>query len=352
MQAINLMSDTQTMPTDEMREAMRTAPLGDDVMGTDPTVNRLQQLAADRLGKGAALFVPSGTMGNHVALMAAGRRGDEILVDPDAHVYYYENGGLCALAGLVPRALHASHGLLDPDDVEAAIRPASPFLPTPRILALENSHNRGGGTATPLPTHRRLCEVAHRRGLWVHLDGARIFNAAVALGIDARELAGDADSVMFCLSKGLSAPVGSILAGPKDFITRARRIRQMLGGSMRQAGVIAAAGIVAIERMVARLAEDHASARRLAQGIAGIEGLSVDLARVQTNMVYVHVSGLGVGTAEFLPLIRDEGLLASARPPHHIRLVTHRHIAAEDVDRALLILSSVAGRLRTRHSDV
>ena len=346
MKPVNLFSDTQTLPTAEMLEAMRTAPLGDDVMGTDPTVNRLQDMAAERLGKQAALFVPSGTMGNHVALMAAGRHGDEILVDPDAHVYYYENGGLCALAGLTPRPLPARHGVLDPAEVEAAIRPPSAFLPSPRILAVENTHNRGGGTVTPPETHRALYELARRHDLWLHLDGARIFNAAIALGVEARDLAACADSVMCCLSKGLSAPVGSLVLGPSDFIARCRRARQMLGGSMRQAGVIAAAGIVALDTMVDRLAEDHATARRLAEGVNRIEGLLVDLDRVQTNMLYVDVSGLGVNTEGILPLLRDEGLLASSRPPHHIRLVTHRHLSTEDVDCGLTMLHSVADRLR------
>jgi len=350
MDAINLRSDTQTLPTDEMYEAMARAPLGDDVMGNDPTVNRLQEIAAARLGKEAGLFVPSGTMGNLVALMAVGGHGDEIIVDPDAHMYYYEGGAFCSVAGFTPRPVPSDHGVLDPDVVEAAIRPPSDHLPTPKVLALENTHNRGGGTVTPLDVHRRLCEVGHAHGLWVHLDGARIFNAAVVLGVDARELARDVDSVMFCVSKGLSAPAGSLVVGPEDFIRGARRARKRLGGAMRQAGVLAAAAIVAIEKMVDRLAEDHANARRLAEGVAAIDGLDVDLAHVQSNMVYVDVSPLGLGTAAFIAVLEPLGLLASGRPPRHVRMVAHRHITAADVDRALAILQDAAARAKSRAS--
>lgn len=328
MDPIDLRSDTVTLPTQEMLDAMRAAPLGDDVYGEDPTVNKLEQIAARMLGKEAAMLVVSGTMGNLVSLMAHASPGDEVLVDADAHIFCYEQGGMASIAGLMPMPLRSRGGILDPKEVAESIRPPNLHCPRPRVLCLENTHNRGGGRVVPPDIYRELCNLARERGLAVHLDGARIFNAAVAAGIPASDYAREADSVMFCLSKGLSCPVGSIVVGGAEFIDRARRCRKRLGGGMRQAGVIAAAGIVALESMLDRLAEDHEAARVLARGISDVRGLSVDLEAVQTNMVFADHSASALTGAEIVEALKTVGVLANAVPPHRIRLVTHRHISA------------------------
>lgn len=343
-EAINLMSDTVTLPTQEMLQAMATAPLGDDVTREDPTVNRLEALAAERLGKEAGLLVASGTMGNLVAVLAHTQRGDEVIMESECHMYYYEVGGLAAVAGVMPRLVPGRHGVLDPDDVARAIRGANIHYPTPRLVAVENTHNRGGGTVTPLNVMTAICNIARSRGLATHLDGARIFNAAIALGVDAREIARPFDSVMFCLSKGLSAPVGSVLVGSRDFIERARKCRKLVGGGMRQAGVIAAAGIVAVEKMVDRLREDHENARLLGEGLADIPGIGVDLETVQTNMVYFDVAGLGLDTRSFLKELAVYNVRASERPPTGVRMVTHRHISRENILYVLDVVREIAMR--------
>jgi threonine aldolase len=336
---INLYSDTQTLPTQEMFEAAASAPLGDDVLGTDPTTNRLQEMAAEMLGMEAGLFVPTGTMANLVALMVHASQGDEVLLAEDSHTYYYEAGNLASVAGLMPRVLPARPDFMEPDELEEAIRPPDPHFPTPRVVALENAHNLGGGTVMPPERHRALCDVAHAHGLKVHLDGARIFNASVALNRDPRELVRGADTMMFCLSKGLSCPAGSVLLGSREAIACARRIRKRLGGTMRQSGVLAAMGIVALEKMVGRLAEDHANTRRLAQGLLRLDAFDLDMRRVQTNMVYCRVRGMERDT--FLQRLRQEGVLASDEPRQQIRFVTHRHISAADVDEVLRIVRKV-----------
>lgn len=335
MDVINLRSDTQTLPTEAMLEAMRTAPLGDDTYGEDPTVNKLEQMAAEKLGKEAAMLVISGTMGNLVCLMAHANPGDEAIIDPDAHIYYYEAGSLASVAGLMPMPVPSRRGLLDPEEVAAAIRRPNLHYPTPRLLCLENTHNRAGGRVVPLDLHKRLCDVAHEHGLAVHLDGARIFDAAIAAHVPASAYAADADSVMFCLSKGLSCPLGSVVVGGKEFIEKASRCRKRIGGGMRQAGVIAAAGIVALEQMVGRLAEDHAHAKLLAAGINEIAGLCVDMEFVETNMVYVDHSPSGLGTDAILARWQAAGVLASGRPPKHVRMVTNRHHDEEIIVQAL-----------------
>ena len=342
---INLYSDTQTLATDEMLRAMVTAEVGDDVAGTDPTVNRLQERAAKRVGHEAALFVPSGTMGNLVSLMAVGGHGDEILVHEDAHVYYYESGAMCSIAGFTPRLVAAPRGIMTPEILETYLRPRNVHHPRTTALALENTHNRGGGTVTPPALHRRLVDWAHEHGLHVHLDGARIFNASVAAGVDVKEYTAGVDSVQFCLSKGLSAPVGSIVAGSREFIDRATHARKRVGGAMRQAGHLAAAGIVALETMVDRLAEDHANARRLAELLGRVPGITVDIESVQTNMVYADFSALGVSLEAFLGGLAERGLRVSPIPPTRMRMVTHRHISAADVDRAAEIVADAAREL-------
>ncbi|HHY46415.1 MAG TPA: aminotransferase class I/II-fold pyridoxal phosphate-dependent enzyme [Firmicutes bacterium] len=338
---INLRSDTQTLPTEEMLEAMVKAPLGDDVYQEDPTVRQLEELAASVVGKEDALFVPSGTMGNLIALKVHTHSGEEVILEKDAHIYYYEAGGLAAVCGLTPRLIAGRHGVMDPADVEQALRPSNIHYPPTSLLCYENTHNRAGGTVVDVETSKALFETAKRHGLAVHLDGARIFNAALYLGVDARVLASYADSVMFCLSKGLSAPVGSVLTGTREFIKRARHVRKMLGGGMRQAGVLAAAGIIAITKMRDRLREDHENARRLALGVARIPGLSVDLGTVQTNMVNVLIDPELMSLDEFVKKLESRRVLVSTRPPHGIRMVTHRHITADDVDTALGVIREV-----------
>src|SRR5579884_1359899 len=283
--AIDLRSDTVTLPTPAMYAAMAAAPLGDDVMGEDPTVQRLEEAAAARLGKEAALFVPTGTMANLAAVLAHTRRGDEVILEAEAHIFYYEAAGLSVVGGLMPRPLRGHQGALDPADVAAAIRPDDVHFPRTGLVCLENTHNRAGGTVISLEQTRAVCAVAHAAGIPVHIDGARIFNAALALGLDAAALVADADSVMFSLSKGLSAPVGSVLVGSRAFIAAARRARKLLGGGMRQAGILAAAGLVALEQMVDRLAEDHENCKRLAYGLADYPQIEISPEKVVTDIL-------------------------------------------------------------------
>jgi threonine aldolase len=331
---IDLRSDTVTQPTPEMREAMARAAVGDDVFGEDPTVRELEELAAEMLGKDAGLFLPSGTMANLVAILAHTHRGDEVLVEEEAHTYYYEVGSMSAVAGVIPRPLRGRLGYISPEQVRQAVRPPNIHFPTPRLLCLENTHNRAGGIPFGPAEMAATCEAAREAGLRVHVDGARIFNAAVALGVSARTLVASADSAMFCVSKGLSAPVGSVLVGSRPFIEQARRYRKMLGGGMRQAGVIAAAGVVALRTMVDRLAEDHATARRLAEGLARVPGLAVDLERVRTNIVLVDVRPPATAV-DLCERLRQHGVLALPTGPQVVRCVTHRHIGPADVDRAV-----------------
>ncbi|MEM7155482.1 MAG: GntG family PLP-dependent aldolase [Myxococcota bacterium] len=343
MTPINLRSDTQTLPTPAMLEAIATAPLGDDTYDEDPTVARFESLAAQRLGKEAAMLVPSGHMGNLIALMVHASPGDEVFVDHDSHIYYYEGGSLSNVAGLIPWPLRSTAGCLDPDELSAAIRERDIHYPRARLLCLENTHNRSGGRVVPLDRHTALCDVARDKGLSVHLDGARIFNAAIAAGVEVGDYTRHVDSVMLCLTKGLSCPLGSVLAGSREFITKADEVRRRLGGGMRQAGIIAAPGIVALEQMVDRLADDHAHAKRLAAGIAEIPGLAVDLDAVDTNMVYVDHRDSGLSTDAVLARLRDGGVIASGRPPHQVRLVTNRHHDPAVIDEAL-------GRIRAAMS--
>ncbi len=331
LKKIDLRSDTVTLPTDEMREAMNNAEVGDDVFQEDPTVNQLEELAAKKVGKEAALFVPSGTMGNLIAVLTHCQRGDEVILDIDSHLYYYEVGSISAVAGVIPRLITGDKGIPDPQDIKRALRDENIHYPKTTLICLENTHNRAGGTITPPEVIEEIYQLAHQRNIQVHLDGARIFNAAIALNIEPALLTKNVDSVMFCLSKGLSAPVGSILAGAKEFIQRARKNRKMLGGGMRQAGILAAAGIIALEQMMERLKEDHKNARILGEGLANISAIKVDLETIQTNMVYFDLQESGMDTYQFLPKLAKYNILGLPRPPTKVRLVTHYGISEEDI---------------------
>ncbi len=334
---IDLRSDTVTLPSPAMREAMARAELGDDVYGEDPTVNRLEALAAEMVGKEAAILVPSGTMGNLSALLAHGQRGQRVVCGDECHIYVYEAGGASALGGMVYHTLPTEPGgTLPLERVREALAASDdPHRAPPGVLCLENTHNRCGGTVLPPDYLETAHAIAREAGVPLHLDGARIFNAAVALGVDVRALTRHVDSVQFCLSKGLAAPVGSLVAGPRPFIERVRRVRKQLGGGMRQAGVIAAAGIVALTEMVERLAEDHANARRLAAGLAAIPGLRVDMARVQTDIVRFELVSEALTPAGFLAGLRERGVLMGGMGGRILRAVTHYGIGAAEIDRAI-----------------
>ena len=338
---IDLRSDTVTTPTEAMREAMRGAVVGDDVYGEDPTVRRLEVLAAERLGKEAALFVPSGTMGNQVALLAHAARGEEVILEENCHIYSFEVGGPAFLAGILTRTLRGTHGILDPLEIRKAIRPESLHTARTALICLESPTNRGGGTIYPPTLLQEICELAHDAGVAVHLDGARIFNASVAMGVPAPAFARWTDSVMFCLSKSLAAPVGSLLAGRDAFIDRARRLRKLLGGGMRQAGVIAAAGIVALETMVNRLGEDHDNARLLAEGLSGIEGIEIDLKRVQTNIVIFAVRHPRITASTLSRRLREERVLVHQISAESIRCLTHKDVSRRDVEQVLTIMRQI-----------
>ncbi len=340
IRVVDLRSDTITRPTDEMRRAMAQAEVGDDVFGEDPTVIHLEEEAASLVGKEAALFVPSGTMGNQIAVLAHTERGDEVIADAEAHIYYYEVGSPAMLAGVQMRPVD---GLLSPEGVDrlkAALRPADIHFPRTRLVCLENTFNRGGGTIVPAEMMAELYALAKERGLAVHLDGARIFNAAVASGVPATAFTKYCDSVMFCLSKGLAAPVGSLLAGTKAFIERARKYRKALGGGMRQAGVLAAAGLVALRR-IPELAEDHYNARILAEGLAGVEGLKVDLSTVQTNIIVAET--IGLTSTEVITALGKRGVRCVSFGPRLVRFVTHKDVNRNDIAYALKVAREVSG---------
>ncbi|MBM3940135.1 MAG: low-specificity L-threonine aldolase [SAR202 cluster bacterium] len=333
---IDLRSDTLTQPTPEMRRAIAEAELGDDVYGEDPTVNRLEEVSARLTGKEAGLLVVSGSMGNLVSALAWAGRGDEIIVGADAHVITNEMGSVAALGGVEMRAVpNDRRGMLSPEAVRNAIRPKAGYFPRTALLWIENTHNRGNGAALSVDEMWRVTDIAHGEGIPVHIDGARLFNAAVALGVPASDLSSVADSVTFCLSKGLACPVGSMVCGSREFIGRARRARKMLGGGMRQAGIIAAAGLVALDTMIDRLAEDHDNAKRLAVGLSRMPGIAVDPAHIETNIVYVTVGGKPA--PELAAAMRARGVLANSMG-NWIRFVTHYGINAEDVDEALDVI--------------
>lgn len=340
MDAIDLRSDTVTQPTKEMRRAMMAAPLGDDVFGDDPTVNKLEEVAASRLGKEASVFLPTGTMGNLVGIAVNARLGEEVIADADSHVFLYEGAGAAAIAGVQVRPVPTEAGIMTPEQIDAAIRPRDDIhVPLSAALCIEDTHNTHGGIVWPLDALQAASAVAHANGLRVHLDGARLFNASVAMGVDVAELAATADTVTFCISKGLGCPAGSLFCGTADSVEQARRWRKRLGGGMRQTGVLAAAGLVALDSMVDRLAEDHANARTLAEGLAEMPGVTCDLSRVQTNLVYFEVSSMS--PAEFVHGCLQRGLLGEATGPHKVRFVTHVGISAADIQSALKICEEV-----------
>lgn len=334
MKIIDMRSDTVTKPTEEMRRAMAAAEVGDDVYGEDPTVNRLQEIAAERMGKEAGLFVPSGTMGNLLSVLNVCHRGDEVIMGNMGHTFLFEAGGISALGGVFPNLLpNQADGSLKLEDIEAAIQPDDIHHPITRMVILENTHNRCGGTVLGLDYMGAAGEVIHRNDLHLHLDGARVFNAAAALGVNAAEVAAPADSVTFCLSKGLCAPVGSVVCGTKEFIKQGLRTRKMLGGGMRQAGVLAAAGIIAVEKMSLRLKEDHEKATRLAEGLAKIPGIVFEMGLPQSNMVFPSISQeVALSTRDVVDRLGELGVNLGAVASRRFRLVMHYWISDEDVE--------------------
>ena len=343
MDWIDLRSDTVTLPTPQMRAAIAKAELGDDVYGEDPTINRLEEMAASLLGKEVGLFVPSGTMGNLAAILAHCGRGDEFILGHLSHTFLYEAGGAAALGGVNPHLItNQPDGTMTLEEIEGAIRADDQHFPISRLVVLENTHNRCGGVALTLEYSKVVGEIANQYGLLFHLDGARIFNAAAAMNVDAKELAGPTDSVTFCLSKGLGAPVGSVLCGSGEFIAKARRMRKQLGGGMRQAGVLAAAGIVALETMISRLPEDHQRASSLAKGLAQIPGLVMDPATPHTNMVFLTLDDqLTLSASDAAGRLKDRGVLVGVTAKRRFRLVTHYMIDDAGVDQAIATFDEV-----------
>jgi len=331
---VDLRSDTLTLPTPAMREAMARAEVGDDVWEEDPTVKRLEEEAARRAGKEGALFVSSGTQGNLVSVLAQTRPGQEVILDRDCHIFNYEVAGTALIGGVQTLAIPTERGFLTPAQVRDSIRPSNVHIPQTGLVCLENTHNRHGGTCCTPEEIEAVAAVAHAAGVPVHLDGARLFNAAVAQERPLADFARHVDSLTFCLSKGLAAPVGSLVCGTRDFVARGRRLRKMVGGGMRQVGVLAAAGLVALETMVERLAEDHAHARRLAEGVARLPGCRVDLTKVQTNIVIFRVEREG-GVAELVTGCLARKVKIHQIGPAAIRCVTHKDVDRADIDRAL-----------------
>ena len=339
--AADLRSDTVTKPTPEMRRAMAEAEVGDDVYGEDPTVNKLQARAAEIFEREAALFVPSGSMGNVIAIKVWTHHGNEVICEERGHINQYEMASMSALAGCMPRTTSAPDGILTWELIEPLIRPKVYYRAQTGLISLENTHNMAGGTVYPPETAEEICDRAHAAGLPVHLDGARIFNAAVAQGRSVAELTRKFDSVMFCLSKGLGAPVGSLLVGTREFIEKAHVCRKLLGGGMRQVGVLAAAGLVALEKSPGRLHEDHENARYLAEGLAQIPGISLDPKKVQTNIVIFNVCGTGRTAAEISAELARRKVLAGPTDKYAIRMVTHCDVHRAGINRALAALREI-----------
>jgi threonine aldolase len=338
---VDLRSDTVTRPSQEMYAAMASAPLGDDVLGDEPTVTELERIAAEKVGKEAALFVPSGTMGNQIAMAVHCDRGDAVLIEEEAHMVYYEVGGPGIIANVVTWTLPSDKGVMDPSVVESHVLKRNLHTPGTTLLCLENTHNRGGGTIIPLTTMAAYRDVANRHGMKIHLDGARVFNAAVGLGVDVREITKHVDTVNFCLSKALRAPVGSLLCGSAEFIDKARIWRKRLGGGMRQAGILAACGIVSLNQMVDRLADDHRRARSLAQSLSELPGLNIDWDRVQTNMVLINTES---PAADWADKLHEKGVWCFPVAANRLRLVLHADVDDAGIDfavEAFRLLSSV-----------
>jgi threonine aldolase len=339
---VDLYSDTQTRPSRAMREFMCAAEVGDEQRGEDPTVNLLQEMVADLLGKEAALFLPSGTMCNEIAIKVHSRPGDEVLLDRTAHPLHFEAGAPGILSGVILTALDGARGIFTGAQVEAAYHTPSRYAPPTRLVSVENTSNLGGGTVWPLATLHDVCRTAKRLGLVTHMDGARLMNAVVASGVAAREFAAGCDSVWIDFTKGLGAPVGAALAGSRAFIEEAWRYKQAFGGAMRQAGIIAGGGVFALRHNVARLAEDHANARRLAEGLAEIPGVTIDVSSVETNLVYFDVAGTGRSAAEWCAALLQRGVRMGAMGTHAVRAVTHLDVDAAGIERALAAASAIA----------
>ena len=343
MEYVDLRSDTVTKPTPQMREAMAEAEVGDDVYRDDPTVNKLEELAAEMLGKEAALFVPSGTMGNLLALLVHCQRGDEVIAGKQSHIYLNEAGGMAALGGIQACPLpNQPDGTLALDDIRASIRTEDVHHPITRLICLENTQNICGGVPLTVEYTRQVGELAKGNNLLLHIDGARIFNAAAAQNVSVKELVDPADSIMFCLSKGLAAPIGSMLIGRRSFIARARHLRKMLGGGMRQAGVVAAAGVISLEKMTKRLHEDHTRAKKLADGLRQVDGLIVDANSPYTNMVYLNVSeSVQADAYQITQKLKDNGILVDPESSRRFRLVTHYWIDDRAVEETVAAFQKV-----------
>ena len=339
---IDLRSDTVTHPTDAMYEAMRSAPLGDDVLGDDPTVIEFEQMATERMGKEAALLVPSGSMANLISVLVHCGRGEEVILGDKAHTFYYEAGGISAYGGVHPHTVpNQPDGTIRLEDIEAAIRADNIHFPRTKLICLENTQNKCRGAVLSPDYTDTVAELAKRHRLKIHIDGARIFNAAVALDVDVKELTRSCDTLSFCLSKGLCCPVGSVLCGSVDFIAEARRIRKGLGGGMRQTGILAAAGMVALDTMIDRLADDHTNAKTLAEGLAGIDGIDIDMDLVQTNMVYFTLTAAAVSDETLLSAAMEKGVQFLAVAPRTFRMGTHHGIKRSDIDTTLEIIREI-----------
>jgi len=336
MKSIDLRSDTVTVPTKEMLESIQYAKLGDDVEKEDETVNQLQEKAAKMFGAEASMLVPSGTQSNLVAMLTHCKRGDEIILESEAHMYYYEVGGMASLVGAIPRLIRGTRGVFSAEDVEGAIRAYDPLhYPPCRLLEVENTHNRAGGCCWTPAQVASVSKVAKDHGLSVHIDGARIFNAAVALDVSVKDYMKSVDTINCCLSKGLCCPVGSLLIGTNEFIERAKINRKMVGGGMRQAGIIAAPGIVALDKMVSRLKEDHDNAKTLAKGLSKVNGIDIDMASVQTNIVIANIKGTGMNSDEYVEMCAKNGIRIFSFGPETVRFVTHHGIGKSDIQDVL-----------------
>jgi len=334
-------SDTVTRPTAKMRKAMAEAIVGDDVLGDDPTVQELESKAAVMMRKEAALYVPSGTMGNSIAVKVWTRELDEVILEAKAHIYNMESTSITFVSRINPRPLQSQRGAMDPSEVERNIKIPSVHLPRTSLICVENTHNGWGGAVVPIENLKSIRDVADRHDVKIHYDGARVFNASQASGIPVYEYASIGDSIMFCLSKGLSAPVGSVLVGPQDFIDQARRVRKALGGGMRQVGILAAAGIVALDEMVSRLGEDHERAKKLAHGIYDLPGIDLNVEHVETDIIIFGFDHPGMSADEFIAKLEERGVLALVTPAKDIRFVTHKDVDDEDVERAIAAIREI-----------
>jgi threonine aldolase len=338
---VDLRSDTVTKPTPAMRRAMAEAEVGDDVYGEDPTINKLERRAAETFAREAAIFVPTGSMGNSIAIKIHTQPGQEIICEERGHIFNYEMGMLSFFSGCVPRTIFGENGILTWSEIKKKIAPGIYYRAQTGLVSLENTHNMAGGTVYPTAVADEICDGAHAMGLRVHLDGARVFNASVALGKPVAEITKKFDSVMFCLSKGLGAPVGSLLVGSKKFIEQARVYRKALGGGMRQAGVLAAAGLIALEEGPKRLHEDHANAKLLAEGLAKLRGIKIDATKVQTNILVFDISGTGMDSAAFTRKLMEKNVLASGISPTEVRIVTHMDVDRSACERALGAITEI-----------